>query len=489
MSRDPDTPTREDDHADDDTGAPSGEFTRRSKRGVRFWCGVIALALVGVYLLWRGALWVRVSQEIAAIRDAGQPASVADVNAWVGEGPASADNAAYIFNDAYTRFHPADVWVYDDSLFGAVPISPPDVTLDALASPTDPDDLARHVRLLADNADTLRLLREAATKPDCRFLTTLTVTPNIGIEPMGRVREMARLLQTEAKVAAERGDAAGAADALITAWRIGVLIAGDPRPESTMIAHATQTEVAGTAMRVLSRVQLTDDQLAKLLDVTADGVSLDDLRRAAMRDRALWLDGVWGDFTFFRAEFESGATGELQWVAYRAAGLRDVDRMIYLQYMADVIDEMSRPGPDLAKRLEDADRRVTTLRPVCGLTVQNIWSQLALACQQQVAAVRAFRAALAVERYRLAEGRIPASLADVTPRYLAAAPTDPFAAGPLRLTRQPDAPGFIIVSQGLDPADPDDDIRFVVRRGNGPPTPLAPLAPPAPPASSLPVKP
>src|SRR5438132_1467056 len=51
------------------------------------------------------------------------------------------------------------------------------------------------------------------------------------------------------------------------------------------------------------------------------------------------------------------------------------------------------------------------------------------------AQMRSTIAALAAERYRLADGRWPESLAGLVPKYLSEVPKDPYDGAPLRLRR------------------------------------------------------
>ena len=86
------------------------------------------------------------------------------------------------------------------------------------------------------------------------------------------------------------------------------------------------------------------------------------------------------------------------------------------------------------------------------------------------------RTALAVQRYRLAQGKLPAALGDLAPAYLDAVPVDPFDGQALRF--KPLAAGFIVYSVGRDGMDnggrakdengrqfqPGTDITFTVER-------------------------
>jgi len=68
-----------------------------------------------------------------------------------------------------------------------------------------------------------------------------------------------------------------------------------------------------------------------------------------------------------------------------------------------------------------------------------------------VAQLRTARTALAVERYRLAEGRLPQSLNDLIPDYFSEIPDDPFNGTPLKFRLL--EPGYVVYSVGDDLTD------------------------------------
>jgi hypothetical protein len=59
--------------------------------------------------------------------------------------------------------------------------------------------------------------------------------------------------------------------------------------------------------------------------------------------------------------------------------------------------------------------------------------------------------AIAVERFRLAHGRLPENLNELVPQFLSAVPIDPFDGQPLRYHRL--AKGYVIYSIGSDDHD------------------------------------
>jgi hypothetical protein len=89
----------------------------------------------------------------------------------------------------------------------------------------------------------------------------------------------------------------------------------------------------------------------------------------------------------------------------------------------------------------------TYLRP----RIQRIATDLMQQQKSSQVELRCAIAALAAERYRLAHGAWPPSLAALVPHYLSAVPLDLYAGKPLRLRRLGD--GLVIYSVGLDGSD------------------------------------
>jgi len=70
---------------------------------------------------------------------------------------------------------------------------------------------------------------------------------------------------------------------------------------------------------------------------------------------------------------------------------------------------------------------------------------------------RCTRTALAIERYRREhDGKLPATLAELVPRYLPQVPVDPDGDGPLRV--KTDATSYTVYSVGSDRRDDDGDL-------------------------------
>jgi len=70
---------------------------------------------------------------------------------------------------------------------------------------------------------------------------------------------------------------------------------------------------------------------------------------------------------------------------------------------------------------------------------------------RRIAQLRTARAGLALERYRLAMGKLPDMLGELVPAYLDAVPMDPFDGAELRYKRL--EKGYVVYSIGQDGSD------------------------------------
>jgi hypothetical protein len=106
---------------------------------------------------------------------------------------------------------------------------------------------------------------------------------------------------------------------------------------------------------------------------------------------------------------------------------------------AEAIAVLEAEGKLLAK----GDSMFEGLAPTYGRYVTNGLAE--------IAKLATARTAVAIERYRLAHGRLPATLSALVPDFLESVPTDPFDGQPLRYSLLDR--GFVVYSVGPDSTD------------------------------------
>jgi len=174
--------------------------------------------------------------------------------------------------------------------------------------------------------------------------------------------------------------------------------------------------------------------------------------RAMVGERALFLFAMGEDISVHT--FPGGSPSRLGRavpnVLYTAVGLRDLDRIAWLQLTREVIE--ARKGDSTARtaRIQQAEAQIPSY---CILTrlVSGAYSRAMESDMRAVARIDAARVAVALERHRLANGKLPEALSELVPLYLDEVPTDPFDGKPLRYKKLEN--GYTVYSVGQDGAD------------------------------------
>jgi hypothetical protein len=268
-------------------------------------------------------------------------------------------------------------------------------------------------------------------------------------------REVARLLALDALQRAFDGDMDGAVRSCQAALNAGRSLGDEP-----------------SLMSQLSRAACTREALHALEQTLAQGEApapaLEDLQRllAEEAEEPLELRAARSDRVMFYQCLEVMRSGRFNRAGYALAPsalgptVDDVgDRLkakscqpAYLRYFNEVVEISKLPTEHQQEQLAALrEPRENLPKFLEALTRGGEWPKLAQTFHRGKAQLRCAVAALAAERYRLAEGHWPESLDALVPRYLAAVPTDPFDGQPLRLKRSED--GLVIYSVGADRKD------------------------------------
>lgn len=338
------------------------------------------------------------------------------------------------------------------------------------------------VDLVARHSQTLALVREAASRDDCRFARDWT-RPSLDmvLPEMQSLRQVARLVQLVARRKSATGNAAGALDDVALLHRIGQHAAAEPILISGLVGRAIDAIALDTLAQVLPELGPSD---------------LDRLDNATIRDlvyvvpsfkRHFFGEEAFGTMTFatfcdnaspvdsFDLLATMGSSSPVPTVwrapltpligmlyrvfllpedfqAYRST-LRAYQQLLARQKS---FSDLSREAQSIEDALHTDHRGMVT-----SLLAPALSSCLRSGVRSQ-ALHRAAAVAVAATRYRLENGSLPESLDNLRPDFLPLPPADPFAANtPLRLKQNDD--GIVIYSVGPDgeddggPSPPDTD--------------------------------
>jgi hypothetical protein len=163
---------------------------------------------------------------------------------------------------------------------------------------------------------------------------------------------------------------------------------------------------------------------------------------------------------------------------YKAIGLADSDAIIYLDIMDGYIKSAQLPLHKRQEAVNAIDTRLQSTSQIHILlhAIMPALSRITTINLRNIAQLRTARLALAIERYRLAAGRLPEALTELVPSYLDAVPADPFDGKEMRYKKL--ETGFVVYSIGEDLSDdggkekpprrtkesPNWDVTFIVER-------------------------
>jgi hypothetical protein len=266
-------------------------------------------------------------------------------------------------------------------------------------------------------------------------------------------------------VSTESGDVKDAIAGLNTIARISAALHQDP----TLIGQVVSLSSAGAVLveteALLTRHKLPPAKLDELAVLLAGLQRTNGFRRGITSERVNGLAAF--DMTTVPIDEPSGdgdpesgeqAEESLRTVmqVLRVIGLEQIDRRLMLETyeQAEALAERFSPASlrQMNELAEVSKQKASEFPPKL---ISSLLLQSALLAHVRFYSLEARRraavTALAVERFRQANRRLPNSLAELVPTFLPAIPQDPFNGQPLRF--RTNAPGYVVYSVGSDFTD------------------------------------
>jgi len=370
-----------------------------------------------------------VNAKLEAIRQAGQPVTPAELNAWYPEPPAG-ENAAPLYAEAFAA-----------------------LVVEEANSPS----------FLAKNQKALTLLHKAAAKSQCCYPMDLTEGYNLKLPHLAKIKSCAQLLGKEAVSNAGKGRMDLAAQSVIDGLRLGRTLEQEPLLISQLVRMASDSITQSSLEEALNIKAFTEEQLARLQAAfrEEEGIVATCLARALTGERC----SVIALFQMSPQEYAklSGNAGTnnpfgqpVEFERFRKSASFNADFNFCLDSFSNWIAISSAPFPGCldaasqwSSQLSEAKSKGYLISTVMLPALSGEMEKAA----ESVGRLRVAQTALAVERYRLAQGNaLPDSLNQLAPKYLATVPDDPFDGKPLRY-KKPSPKGYVIYSIGRNRQD------------------------------------
>ncbi|MBW7862864.1 MAG: PepSY domain-containing protein [Candidatus Hydrogenedens sp.] len=426
---------------------PWRRWTRRLLLGVVCLAVLVGLAVAGVQ--WRADALLQ--RQLAAIRAKGEPVTPEELAARHPAPPKEQDAA-----ETYGRAGALLKEAQNDDEYLARLKSVDDT---GVRSRFEEGLFLWMEAYLAEHADSLGILLDAANQPAVRYNWSKSWDSPESNPDLGEIHEAARLLRLEAFVAAEHGDAGRAMNAIVAALAMDRTLRDAPLTIMQMIRLALRSMTCQSIPRTLPLAGYSDEQLLRLSRALTETDDPEALANAFIAERAMGLQGF---------ERISGAAR----LFLAASGARER----YMDYMTQLVEASRLPAPEALERVEQLDREThatseTLLPRLSNIFIPRLGGYI-LQLAESDAIIRCTQAAIAVERYKLAHGILPEIARDLVPEFLPGLPEDPFDGTPLHYFT--DENGYSVYSIGADREDNggmpivtnrEGDIVFRVERG------------------------
>ncbi len=430
------------------------EQTARQRTG----SGCAVTLLIGLFIFALGVLIVLASFgklhsetdiRIKAIHDAGEPASLAELNAFAGN-PPDADNAAMSLEKAFDSF--VDLNLKNSSIPYAQSIPGP-------TEPLSSDAKSATAAYLAQVTPCFPIVEEALQKSACRFPVNYLQGANISLPHLAKLRGLARALTLKATYEADSGNADTATKALLDEIRLSESLHREPLLISQLVRVAMHGLVVSGLEQSLNRTHLTPEQLKQLQHEIEKANTHDGLYYGLIGERCMLIDemsggGSWSTPPSAMSPYPTRAPQLGAWRWRNQIDLRQavgmLDRMVAASRKSS--SEMDAEFSAIQREYDEQDK--STIRWFLHVFSQLLVPPLLRAGDSQLrdtSQLNCAIAALAALRYKNDKGMLPDSLVALVPHYLKEVPIDPIDSKPLGYVHSTD--GFTVYSIGPDHID------------------------------------
>jgi hypothetical protein len=399
---------------------------------------LIALTVIGI-LGFRFAAGTGLEKEIKAIRARGLPADPAELDRWYTAVPAD-QNAALKYLEARAMLvepppdNPLDKFSWREVQNGQA------LRKDIAAAAEEYVDL---------NSESLALLHSAAIMKRSRYPVDLSMGTKVQLPHLAPVKRMTQLLKWEALIKAERGDVKAARQSLLSSLALSNSLRNEPLFISELVRMACMALHLQALEFAVNRLPFDEPTLLQfeqaLFEAEVNGKRA--IQRAMIGERSLTMLDI-QDFSFDEyariIAFGSGPKGydalpeflqRFLYTARRGMGMHASDVAFYVQSMGEI---ERATGLELSKILHENKRLFAridtelTTHPLLYLLSSMILPSFTRAAEKEVmlaARLRCASAALAIQRFRAREGKLPHP--DALPSVLKEWPKDPVDGNPL----------------------------------------------------------
>jgi hypothetical protein len=410
---------------------------------------VLFALLVINFIVWRVNLAHDVNAKLAAIRAAGLPANGEEADAYYTAVPDN-ENAAVKMAEAFGL-----MTNYPDgrsNIVASIRFS------DRRSSPTS-EQLELLVSYCAMNSNALAQAGEAVKLPHSRYPIHLSWGAYTLLPHLAKLKNLSLIAEYQSLL----DEKTSAAD-ISTIIGMARTLDNEPVVISKLVRIAILNMAEKALERRLNAGNLTDAEMKHLGELFAESAKTNQIANGLIGERAIFMQYFRMSYAEWKRLSNSGLDNSSsqdgpplqgpQPFIFKFTGLFEREQRFYLQTMETFIS-FAENCPKNFSQITNLQEQIW--RPIGHnhyIILSMLMPAVGMASEKEInglAQVRTAQAALAVERFRLAHGRLPENLNELVPQFLSTVPSDPFDGAPLRYHRL--AKGYVIYSVGSDGHD------------------------------------
>jgi hypothetical protein len=419
------------------------------------WILGINVALLGIlfvaFLVWRLKLAHDINDQLAAIRAAGLPSNAEELDKYYNHVP-DAQNAALMMEDAFTILQN-----YPDARSNDVDHLKH--SLEKWSSFT-PEQIALLSGYVQINSNALAKAEEALQLSQCRYPIDFSQGLSTLLPHLDPLKTLCLLEKFHASMALDAHHPSEASDNIVSIIGLASTLDAEPIVISKLVRISLLNIAVDALAQRLNYGEISVQEAKKLDEVFLKATKTNQMVNGLVGDRAMNINifrMTWADLKKYSDSDDDTSRlpqSNSRPLIYRVSGIFERDLRFYLQDMQTNISLAAMPPPNYLQSSNASAQMMD-------LASRNYYFISVLLCPElgslvakddyQLAQMRLADVALKIEHFRADEGRLPATLDELVPKYLSAVTIDPFDGQPLRFHHLDK--GYVIYSVGRDGHD------------------------------------
>lgn len=295
-----------------------------------------------------------------------------------------------------------------------------------------PEVIAETLKFLEGNQEAIQKLREGLKIPRARYPIDLTEGNPSFIDlttHLCSVRQMMRIFSMEALILESKSDTTAVVSSILDSIKFQSSLNDEPFTVSYLVQVACQWMLCRNVQDLLCKAQLKEKELLSLATAIPAINNYQIVKKCFLADLKIPVeeDLLYEQTLTIRAPLRSevASTDTEQEVRKKHIEITKGQKEIILKDIDKLISIAEKKIPEAVQLSLELSREIESLNEPIKDIISS-YPSVIIKAAQITANINILTTALAIERYRLKNGKLPKELNELVPLYLEAVPKDPF---------------------------------------------------------------